>query len=119
MKTDVDGCSTTAPGQEQYEEYYDASMRGTRVQYDYRTPEGELFSCVAKSLEAARDRRDAWLVEQSGRQSAPPIADEPDIETLMAQEMEGVCEATDGCLVEPDGVCPHGHPSWLLHLGLI
>ena len=29
------------------------------------------------------------------------------------------CEATDGCIVEPDGHCPHAHPSWLLKLGLI
>ena len=29
------------------------------------------------------------------------------------------CEATDGCWVEPDGMCSHGYPSWLLHLGLI
>jgi len=32
---------------------------------------------------------------------------------------DSVCEATDGCLVEPDGTCPHGHRSWLLALGLI
>jgi hypothetical protein len=28
-------------------------------------------------------------------------------------------EALDGCPVEPDGICPHGHPSWLRYLGLI
>ena len=27
--------------------------------------------------------------------------------------------ATDGCDVEPDGHCEHGHPSWLLKLTLI
>lgn len=27
--------------------------------------------------------------------------------------------ATDGCPTEPDGVCQHGHPSWLLYLGII
>lgn len=43
----------------------------------------------------------------------------PDLETLLAWEEEGGCEATDGCWVEPDGVCSHGHPSWLLELGLI
>lgn len=25
--------------------------------------------------------------------------------------------ATDGCRVEPDGICQHGHVSWLLYLG--
>ena len=32
---------------------------------------------------------------------------------------DGGCEATDGCWVEPDGHCPHGHSSWMLRLGLI
>ena len=43
----------------------------------------------------------------------------PDVETLMEWEAEGGCEATDGCWVEPDGECPHGHKSWLLEMGLI
>lgn len=40
-------------------------------------------------------------------------------ETLMAWHQEGGCEATDGCWVEPDGTCQHGHPSWLRKLGLL
>ena len=32
---------------------------------------------------------------------------------------EGRAEALDGCIVEPDGTCPHGSPSWLIELGLI
>jgi hypothetical protein len=28
-------------------------------------------------------------------------------------------ETVDGCLVEPDGVCPHGYRSPLLVLGII
>lgn len=35
-----------------------------RVQYDYRAPDGELFSCVAASLEAARTQRDEWLAQR-------------------------------------------------------
>ena len=27
--------------------------------------------------------------------------------------------ATDGCEIEPDGTCYHGHRSWLLVMGLI
>lgn len=41
----------------------------------------------------------------------------PSLEQLMEWEMEGGCEATDGCWVEPDGTCPHGFKSWLLELG--
>lgn len=49
-----------------------------------------------------------------------PTEDEPDLETLEEwMNEDGGCEATDGCWVEPDGVCSHGHPSWLLRLGLI
>jgi len=36
----------------------------SKVQYDYRTPDGMLFSCIAKSLNEARAKRDAWLAEQ-------------------------------------------------------
>ncbi|MEW8046615.1 MAG: hypothetical protein AB2805_09005 [Candidatus Thiodiazotropha sp.] len=46
-----------------------------------------------------------------------------DVDKLMAllehQHMDGQCEATDGCIVEPDGHCPHGKPSWLIKLGII
>lgn len=31
----------------------------------------------------------------------------------------GQCLATDGCWVEMDGTCEHGHPSWLVVLGLV
>lgn len=67
MKTDVNGCSTTAAGSEQWEEYTSITGR-EMVQYDYRTPQGKLFSCVAPSVDVARARRDAWLVKQSAQQ---------------------------------------------------
>ena len=45
----------------------------------------------------------------------------PDIETLIAWEEEGGCEAACpyACWVEPDGTCEHGNPSWLIVMGLI
>lgn len=48
-----------------------------------------------------------------------PTEQEPDIEQLEEWAMDSVVEATDGCHVEPDGVCPHGHVSWLIYLGYI
>jgi hypothetical protein len=48
-----------------------------------------------------------------------PVNEEPDTEQLTRWALDSVVEATDGCSVEPDGVCPHGHPSWFLRLGLI
>lgn len=47
------------------------------------------------------------------------LPDPPSEDELMDMFMDGECTATDGCLVEPDGVCPHGHKSWLLVLGMI
>jgi hypothetical protein len=53
------------PGHEQYEIFHAPSRRGKsgpeRCQYDYRDRDGELFSCVAVSLEAAREKREAWV----------------------------------------------------------
>jgi hypothetical protein len=43
----------------------------------------------------------------------------PSDEQLIEWLSEGYAEATDGCIVETDGVCPHGCKSWLLVLGMI
>jgi hypothetical protein len=48
-----------------------------------------------------------------------PETDTPDDDELEEWCFDSIAQATDGCTVEPDGVCPHGHPSWLIHLGLI
>ena len=49
-----------------------------------------------------------------------PTVDIPDISQIMEWiEEDSGCEATDGCWVEPDGVCEHGFISWAVHLGLI
>lgn len=61
MKTDINGCSTTAAGQEHHESYYSPILRMRMIQYDYRTADGELFSCCAPNLGVARERRDKWL----------------------------------------------------------
>ena len=43
----------------------------------------------------------------------------PTIATLEKWSADGVAKATDGCRVEPDGECTHGHKSWMLVMGLI
>ena len=49
-----------------------------------------------------------------------PIIGMPNLIELMETiESNGTCEATDGCTVEPDGICEHGHPSWVMRLGLV
>jgi hypothetical protein len=60
---------------------------------------------------AARPPKSVW---------PSPTQPEPDTIAIADMVMGVVdCEATDGCVIEPDGVCEHGHPSWLLRLGLI
>jgi len=58
MKSDVNGISSCENKQEQYEDFVIGGI--WRVQYDYRADDGELFSCIAKTLEMARARRDEW-----------------------------------------------------------
>lgn len=64
MKTDVNGCSKCESGKESYEEFKNGSK--TYLQYDFRTYGGKLFSCVGKTLEECRDRKDKWL-EKEGK----------------------------------------------------
>ncbi len=53
--------STCPRGEEQYEPYYSDISKSFYVQYDYRTPDGTLFSCVAKDLDICRRRKEEWL----------------------------------------------------------
>ena len=43
----------------------------------------------------------------------------PSISTLERWADNGGAKATDGCSVEPDGICEHGHKSWLIEVGVI
>ncbi len=61
MKTDTNGCSTTVAGDENYEPFYSPVLRKNLIQYDYRTNDNRLFSCVGKTLEDCRRKRDIWL----------------------------------------------------------
>lgn len=47
-----------------------------------------------------------------------PTEPTPTDDMLEEWVMDSVCEATDGCTVEPDGQCPHGHTSWLRIMGV-
>lgn len=55
-----------------------------------------------------------------GRVKYPtPTSPQPSLEEIESWIWNSGCEATDGCWVEPDGTCEHGHPSWLLRFGMI
>lgn len=48
-----------------------------------------------------------------------PTAAAPDDADIMQWLDDGIALATDDCDVEPDGICEHGHPSWLIRYGMI
>lgn len=52
------------PGDEQHEYYKDRVLRKRRCQYDYRSTDGRLFSCVRPTLEACRAARDEWASKE-------------------------------------------------------
>jgi len=62
MKTDKNGLSTCPIGEEQYELM--PYRRDTRIQYDWRDNDGELFSGIFKNLEEARKQRNKWRIEK-------------------------------------------------------
>ena len=43
-----------------------------------------------------------------------PTQRKPSFRTMVRWVEQGVGRATDGCWIRVDGICPHGHPSWLL-----
>jgi len=71
MRSDVNGSSTCKAGEENFESYHSDILGRELVQYDYRTPGGELFSTVAPTLEIARSRRDKWLGEDGEPKPEP------------------------------------------------
>lgn len=76
---------------------------------------------IAAGREEAESEASSVVARQETKKSRwpEPTTERPDLETLEEWHSDGGCEATDGCWVEPDGVCEHGHPSWLLRFGMI
>jgi len=78
-----------------------------------KKPEIPLEEWIKRKLEA-RDKvlasEEAWRMQ---------VKSLPSMKTLERWQFDSVCEAVDGCTVEPDGTCPHGTPSWLRALRLI
>ncbi len=63
---------------------------------------------------------DEYMRMRELRRFPEPTIPVPDMEeTMMTELIDGYCESTDGCSVEPDGFCEHGHPSWLIYWGVI
>jgi len=71
-------------------------------------------TCYSEDMERLPD--DA---SRTGSPYPKPTRKAPTMKQLTRWSIDSICPATDGCKVEPDGVCAHGHASWLLYLGLI
>jgi hypothetical protein len=56
---------------------------------------------------------------RDGKPFPEPTTDPPTVEQMEEWMFDGDVEATDGCVTDPDGFCEHGHPSWLLRMGVI
>ena len=50
------------------------------------------------------------------RRYPAPTEPEPSLEELEEMMNDCFCTATDGCEVEPDGVCPDGHQIGRAHV---
>ena len=97
--------------QEMIEQTGDADTQRMVGEYN---PTGEFVAVLLK----IQDRVSSYRLQvRSDTEKSTPQPH--DLQTLMEWDEEGFCEATDGCVVESDGTCPHGHRSWLLELGLI
>ena len=51
--------------------------------------------------------------------NAKQVCAPPSMKTMERWVSNGVAKATDGCRVEPDGICQHGAESWIRALGWI
>lgn len=91
MKNDKNGTSTCPPGEEKFEIGRIPGRVGlTYVQYDFRHPDGELFSTTARTLTMAREKRDKWLDKKHGKS---PIASDS-VKKLMDQACAEIQQLT-------------------------
>jgi hypothetical protein len=68
------GCSVCRAGEENYTAFRPAHRpNAVFYQYDYRDRGGELFSTVAPTLEACREKRDKWLQVKNYRRLSPCV----------------------------------------------
>jgi hypothetical protein len=85
---------------------------------DHMESHGEKAKGLSSLVNVVKEQK-LMGVKKSGSRWPEPTEPEPSMDELEAFVYDSVCPATDGCEVEPDGVCEHGHPSWLRKLSLI
>lgn len=77
------------PGQERSRCYWSPTLHDYRVQFDYRHPDGTLFSCIAATLADCQARRNAWLVERAEAAQRERLAAAEDARTIAHERAEG------------------------------
>lgn len=65
MKTDLNGVSQCQKGTENYETFYTmiGRKRTKLIQYDYRSEDGELFTCVKPTLTECRKAQQRIMLQ--------------------------------------------------------
>ena len=74
---------------------------------------------IARAKVEFPEEDEEWVEEVIKKGRAFRVERLPSKETIEQWRGADVVEAIDGCTVKPDGVCPHGAPSWLIVLGVI
>lgn len=108
-------------------DYFPIVLRGHQVGRATQTPKQHALSSFADTWSDYLLRRGLMA-----RETAPPpgavadyLAEDVRLTEIESERLaqwvdaEHICEAIDGCFVEPRGACPHGHPSWFVELELI
>lgn len=78
-----------------------------------------LLDGKVKSIKEDRDPKEVIAKLIAKGHSCEKIGKPPSVKTMSKWMDDGIAKATDGCKVEPDGTCPHGHKSWMIQLGII
>ena len=94
-------------------------MNNTETPSDRDVEEDEKDLAIEPETEPSRLEKLRKQLNKLNDQEFNVLIEIKAAEQLQEWLMDGICEATDGCMVEPDGICPHGCNSWLLELGLI
>lgn len=65
MKSDINGCSTCPKGEERYERFIHRGL--SYYQYEFRSKNGELFTCVKPTYDKCKEELNKWLMEDTKR----------------------------------------------------
>ncbi len=78
-----------------------------------------LLNGTVRTIKEGRDVDEAIAKLRLKGYEVRKIGKPPSVQTMEKWMSNGIAKATDGCSVEPDGICEHNKRSWLLELGLI